>query len=291
MTHDATNERARSDAWHAQHDALAAEVAALSPLRARQLAFALVTEMIAQLVAPGAPLAAILVQRLADVVELVAEMRHRLCDVLVPASFADLGQRADRLHAWHFVQVGPRGTWPDELRLPADAAEAVRRACEDDVHAALATLYTGARAALTRARLDPERLDDLWQEATIAGLDDLVQAAAREPKGDVVLQALHVTGGAAAVDALRQPPDPPPPTCTGTTATWCPVHGDCACPYKHDNPDNGRTLDHHACPLHGFASDHGEHHASITTPEERAWCRDLAARARHGAFSTKEPAT
>lgn len=255
-THDPiAAERARSDAWHARHDALAAEVAPLSPLRARQLAFALVTEMIAQLVAPGAhPLAALLVMRLADVVELVAEMRHRLCDVLVPASLADLGQRADRLHAWLFVQVGPRGTWPDELRLPADAAEAVRRACEDDLHGSLATLYTGARATLERARLDPVRLDDLWQEAareaTIAGLDGLVQAAAREPKGDVVLQALHVACGAAAVDSLRRP----------------------RLGHEPGLPDAGDDV-------------------PITTPEERAWCRDLAARATSGTFATKEPAT
>lgn len=213
-------ERARSDAWHKQHEALAAQVEPLSPLRARQLAFALVTEMIAQLVAPGVPLAAVLVTRLADVVELVAEMRHRLCDVLVPASVADLGQRADRLHAWLFVQVGPRGTWPDELRLPADAAEAVRRACEDDVHASLATLYTGARAALERARLDVGPLDDLWREA------------AREARASPTFLDLA---------------DPPPP----------------------DTP----------------------RHVPITTPEERAWCASLAARATSGAFATKEPAT
>lgn len=255
MTHDLATARARSDAWHAQHDALAAEVAALSALRARQLAFALVTEMIAQLVAPGVPLAALLVTRLAEVVELVAEMRHRLCDVLVPGSFVDLAQRADRIHAWLFVQVGPRGTWPDELRLPADAAEAVRRACEDDVHGALATLYTGARAALERARLDVGPLDDLWQEAareaTISGLDGLVQAAAREHKPDVVLQALHVACGAAAVDSLRRP-----------------RLGD-----EPGLPDAGDDVPH------------------ITTPEERAWCRNLAARATSGAFATKEPAT
>lgn len=255
MKHDRiASARARSDAWHEQHETLAAQVERLSPLRARQLAFALVTEMIAQLVAPGVPLAALLVTRLAEVVELVAEMRHRLCDVLVPASLADLGQRADRLHAWLFVQVGPRGTWPDELRLPADAAEAVRRACEDDLHGSLATLYTGARAALVRARLDVGPLDDLWQEAareaTIAGLDDLVQAAAREHKADVVLQALHVGCGAAAVDSLRRP----------------------------------RLADEPGLP------DAGDD-VPITTPEERAWCRDLAARATSGAFATKEPAT
>ena len=237
-THDPiAAERARSDAWHARHDALAAEVAPLSPLRARQLAFALVTEMIAQLVAPGAhPLAALLVMRLADVVELVAEMRHRLSSELVPASFADIGQRADRLHARLFVQVCPRGTWPDELRLPADAAEAVRRACEDDVHGALAALYTGARATLDRARLDPVRLDDLWQEAAR-------EARASPSFGDIA--------------------DGHPSAC--------------GCP---DCDANDILRDH-------LAADH----APITTPEERAWCRDLAARATSGTFATKEPAT
>lgn len=37
--------------------------------------------------------------------------------------------------------------------------------------------------------------------------------------------------------------------CTGVTASWCPVHGDCRC----DPP----TLDSRLCPLHAPTSDHG----------------------------------
>jgi hypothetical protein len=39
--------------------------------------------------------------------------------------------------------------------------------------------------------------------------------------------------------------------CTGVTATWCPVHGDCTCAkdrYMHDD----------SCPLHSGESAHGE---------------------------------
>lgn len=49
----------------------------------------------------------------------------------------------------------------------------------------------------------------------------------------------------------------PEPECTGLTAVWCPVHGECTCPFEDDNPDNGRTLDDPACPLHAATSPHG----------------------------------
>lgn len=39
--------------------------------------------------------------------------------------------------------------------------------------------------------------------------------------------------------------------CTGLAASWCPVHGDCACP----EPDT--SLDADACPLHSPRSAHG----------------------------------
>lgn len=42
--------------------------------------------------------------------------------------------------------------------------------------------------------------------------------------------------------------------CTGVTATWCPVHGDCACP---PDPDI-RYLNADGCPLHDSASSHAE---------------------------------
>jgi len=41
-----------------------------------------------------------------------------------------------------------------------------------------------------------------------------------------------------------------PAACTGVTAVWCPVHGDCACPYPQvalQDPD---------CPLHAPDSAH-----------------------------------
>jgi hypothetical protein len=43
--------------------------------------------------------------------------------------------------------------------------------------------------------------------------------------------------------------------CTGLSAVWCPVHGDCACPYE---VDSRRVGDNRACPLHGEATTHGE---------------------------------
>lgn len=49
-----------------------------------------------------------------------------------------------------------------------------------------------------------------------------------------------------------------PAICTGSTATWCPIHGDCTCPHLNDDPQEGRTLDDASCPLHAPASAHGE---------------------------------
>jgi len=46
--------------------------------------------------------------------------------------------------------------------------------------------------------------------------------------------------------------------CTGISANWCPVHGECTCPHYDDNPDNGRTLNDESCPLHSSTSSHGE---------------------------------
>ncbi len=52
------------------------------------------------------------------------------------------------------------------------------------------------------------------------------------------------------------------PTCTGLTAAWCPIHGDCTCTRSHDS-DTMRdepsgtepTMDDDACPLHSSTSD------------------------------------
>jgi len=43
------------------------------------------------------------------------------------------------------------------------------------------------------------------------------------------------------------------PECTGVSARWCPVHGDCTC-----EPGGDADLDEPDCPLHGTASDHAE---------------------------------
>lgn len=47
-------------------------------------------------------------------------------------------------------------------------------------------------------------------------------------------------------------------TCTGITATWCPIHGDCSCPPHEYGLHYGRTLDDPACRLHAPNSDHSE---------------------------------
>jgi hypothetical protein len=39
--------------------------------------------------------------------------------------------------------------------------------------------------------------------------------------------------------------------CTGLTASWCPVHGDCSCPNREE------AMDDEGCPLHSWESSHG----------------------------------
>jgi hypothetical protein len=46
-----------------------------------------------------------------------------------------------------------------------------------------------------------------------------------------------------------------PDQCTGWTARWCPLHGDCACGSEPSNP---------RCHLHGRDSDHAEDHSRET---------------------------
>lgn len=43
----------------------------------------------------------------------------------------------------------------------------------------------------------------------------------------------------------------PPTVCTGLTARWCPIHGDCTCPAEFPGDD-------HSCPLHGSFSQHAD---------------------------------
>lgn len=45
------------------------------------------------------------------------------------------------------------------------------------------------------------------------------------------------------------------PACTGLTASWCPLCGDCTCPR---DTSAERTLTDDGCPLHAFWSDHAE---------------------------------
>lgn len=46
------------------------------------------------------------------------------------------------------------------------------------------------------------------------------------------------------------------PTCEGWSASWCPVCGDCTCPY-HEGYGRSHGEDER-CPLHGVASAHAE---------------------------------
>jgi hypothetical protein len=46
-----------------------------------------------------------------------------------------------------------------------------------------------------------------------------------------------------------------PQRCTGVTATWCPVCGDCSCPQAPEPPLPPADP---RCPLHGEGSSHGE---------------------------------
>ena len=163
-----------------------------------------------------------------------------------------------------FNAPGARGTWPEELRLPAEAALAVRYACEADALRFVPLLYTLARSSLTRCAMPTRRLDGLLEEAEraahadlVTGLDGLVQEAAAATKDDVVLHALHVACGAAAVDAVRRSGPEHPPTC--------------CCP-SCDEPDRLRDRPPPDMP--------------ITIPDERAWCERVSGRARAGAYAS-----
>lgn len=43
--------------------------------------------------------------------------------------------------------------------------------------------------------------------------------------------------------------------CTGITAAWCPIHGDCKCDEAADGTPDLHTV---GCPLHDPSSEHGE---------------------------------
>ncbi len=227
-------EIARSNAWHAEQADLAKRLP-LSPHDARATACAILTEFLSALTSTN--LGALYSTRLADVVLLAADIRHSLyppkCPVCEGAGrrawdepctdclgsgedmtrdLPSIRLAADKLHARLFNAPGPRGSWPEELRLPTEAALAVRYACEADALRFVPLLYTLARASLTRCAMPTARLEGLLEEAEraahadlVTGLDGLVQEAAAATKEDTVLQALHVACGAAAVESLRQP--------------------------------------------------------------------------------------
>lgn len=44
--------------------------------------------------------------------------------------------------------------------------------------------------------------------------------------------------------------------CTGLSASWCPIHGDCTCPEPGDG--EAKALDDFNCSLHSLGSDHRE---------------------------------
>ena len=68
--------------------------------------------------------------------------------------------------------------------------------------------------------------------------------------------------------------------CTGVSASWCPVCGDCACPVD-DRGEHVSTLnpgdygkDDPACPLHARSSKHAEGpcaHDMITRTRDLRW--------------------
>jgi hypothetical protein len=45
--------------------------------------------------------------------------------------------------------------------------------------------------------------------------------------------------------------------CTGVTASWCPVHGDCGCD-RHEDGEVDFASGEHSCPLHAWDSPHAE---------------------------------
>lgn len=46
------------------------------------------------------------------------------------------------------------------------------------------------------------------------------------------------------------------PECTGVSASWCPVHGDCTCDKASEEVDGNETEPDRDCPLHGPNSSH-----------------------------------
>ena len=74
--------------------------------------------------------------------------------------------------------------------------------------------------------------------------------------------------------------------CTGASARWCPVCGDCTCGprYEGAGADEERTLDDDGCPLHGASPQHARS-VSRSVPSARA-ASTTSPRAVHSASVT-----
>lgn len=83
----------------------------------------------------------------------------------------------------------------------------------------------------------------LGVEVGLAGVGGLRSHFATCPNGEVA----PMTGFLDRTDPERG--------CSGVTATWCPVHGDCPC--ELSGPAGTRSLNDPGCPLHAPDSPHG----------------------------------
>ena len=197
-------EGARIEAHAAAVATWGRRVAHLPVDAARLLAFHVISLLLRQLTV-GAP-GPVVRSRLLD----VRLLRDAFCvaiDLDSAHKLAEVHREADRLHSRLFGPSQPHDRWPAEARYPAEAAQAIRRATAPDPRPLLGLLLHDAHALLTDACLDADAITALVasaeREATIAGLEGLVQEAAEQDKPDVVLLALHVACGAQATAALR----------------------------------------------------------------------------------------
>ena len=77
----------------------------------------------------------------------------------------ELCMRADKLASRLFVRIGPNGTWPAELRIPYELANALRRACERDVWLFLPLMVRDGRAMLVEAGARARAIEDAFRAA------------------------------------------------------------------------------------------------------------------------------
>lgn len=84
---------------------------------------------------------------------------------------------------------------------------------------------------------------------------ELDQAVFRCPIGEVTTDPWVVEN---VLPAIADVPENPPradlrTACTGLTARWCPIHGDCTCQWDGYGPE---AMDDPNCPLHSWQSTH-----------------------------------